>query len=90
MGDLFTPVHLIIVLGIALLVFGPKRLPELGAGLGRSLREFREATNGMTNAFTSEPARPIETPTPFARPAPVTAPPPETANELPQDVDTGG
>jgi sec-independent protein translocase protein TatA len=53
-GDLFTPVHLIIVLGIALLVFGPKRLPELGQGLGKSLREFREATSGMSNAFGQE------------------------------------
>jgi len=53
-GDLLTPVHLIIVLGIALLVFGPKRLPELGAGLGKSLREFREATSGVTTAFNQQ------------------------------------
>jgi len=50
-GDLLSPIHLIIVLGIALLVFGPKRLPELGAGLGRSLREFREATSGVSDAL---------------------------------------
>lgn len=45
MGDLFTPFHLIIVLLVALLVFGPKRLPEIGQGLGRSIQEFRSAMN---------------------------------------------
>lgn len=65
MGDLLTPVHLIIVLGIALLVFGPKRLPELGAGLGKSLREFREATSGMTSAFSQDNLMPTATPQPY-------------------------
>jgi sec-independent protein translocase protein TatA len=36
----------VIVLVIALLVFGPKRLPELGNSLGRGLREFKQAMNG--------------------------------------------
>jgi sec-independent protein translocase protein TatA len=40
---LFQPMHLIIILAIALVIFGPKRLPELGAGLGKSLREFKKA-----------------------------------------------
>lgn len=35
--------HLIIVAGIALLVFGPKKLPELGKGLGESIRGFKSA-----------------------------------------------
>jgi sec-independent protein translocase protein TatA len=38
--------HLIVILGIALLVFGPKKLPELGKGLGESIRGFREALKG--------------------------------------------
>lgn len=46
--DLFSPLHLVIVLVIALLIFGPKRLPELGQGLGKSIREFRNATSGLT------------------------------------------
>ena len=41
MFGLFQPMHLIIILAIALVIFGPKRLPELGAGLGKSLREFQ-------------------------------------------------
>jgi sec-independent protein translocase protein TatA len=40
---LFQPMHLLIVLGIALLVFGPKKLPELGKGLGESIRGFKSA-----------------------------------------------
>ncbi|MCL6596828.1 MAG: twin-arginine translocase TatA/TatE family subunit, partial [Firmicutes bacterium] len=47
-GDLFTPLHLVIVLAILLVIFGPRRLPELGSGLGKAIRGFREATNEHT------------------------------------------
>jgi sec-independent protein translocase protein TatA len=40
---LFQPMHLIIILVIALIIFGPGRLPELGKGLGKSIREFKKA-----------------------------------------------
>jgi sec-independent protein translocase protein TatA len=40
---LFQPTHMLIVFGIALLVFGPKKLPELGKGLGESIRGFKSA-----------------------------------------------
>jgi sec-independent protein translocase protein TatA len=40
---LFQPMHLLLVFGIALLVFGPKKLPELGRGLGESIRGFKSA-----------------------------------------------
>jgi sec-independent protein translocase protein TatA len=40
---LFQPMHLILVLGIALLFFGPAKLPELGRGLGTSIKEFKKA-----------------------------------------------
>jgi sec-independent protein translocase protein TatA len=40
---LFQPVHLLVIAGIALLVFGPKKLPELGKGLGESIRGFKSA-----------------------------------------------
>jgi len=42
---LFQPMHLIIVLGIVLLVFGPKKLPELGKGLGEAIRGFKSSFN---------------------------------------------
>lgn len=40
---LFQPMHLMVIAGIALLVFGPKKLPELGKGLGESIRGFKAA-----------------------------------------------
>ncbi|MDA8432241.1 MAG: twin-arginine translocase TatA/TatE family subunit [Nitrospiraceae bacterium] len=40
---LFQPLHLIVILAIALIVFGPGKLPEIGAGLGKSIREFKKA-----------------------------------------------
>jgi sec-independent protein translocase protein TatA len=42
---LFQPTHLIVIFGIALLVFGPKKLPELGKGLGDGIRGFKSAMN---------------------------------------------
>jgi len=40
---LFQPMHLLVILGIALLVFGPRKLPELGKGIGDAIRGFRSA-----------------------------------------------
>lgn len=42
------PMSLIIIAVIALLVFGPKKLPEIGKAFGSSLREFKSATKGLT------------------------------------------
>ena len=54
---LFQPTHLLIVAGVALLLFGPKKLPELGKGLGESIRGFKAAMD------------PKEEPTATAKPA---------------------
>jgi len=43
---LFQPMHLLIIAGIALLIFGPKKLPELGKGLGDGIRGFKSAMSG--------------------------------------------
>ena len=45
-GDIFQPTHLIFVLVVALLVLGPKKLPEVGRQLGSGIRDFRAAING--------------------------------------------
>jgi sec-independent protein translocase protein TatA len=45
-GDILQPTHLIFVLVIALLVLGPKRLPEVGRSLGKGLRDFKSAVSG--------------------------------------------
>ena len=42
---LFQPMHLVVLIGIALLVFGPKKLPELGKGIGEGIRGFKSAMN---------------------------------------------
>ncbi len=43
LDNLFQPMHLLVILFIALLVFGPKKLPELGKGLGDGIRSFKDA-----------------------------------------------
>ncbi|MBU0903555.1 twin-arginine translocase TatA/TatE family subunit [Paenisporosarcina quisquiliarum] len=43
------PLSLIIIGIVALLVFGPKKLPELGKAFGSSLREFKNATKGLAD-----------------------------------------
>ena len=40
---LFQPMHLLVIFAIALLVFGPKKLPELGKGIGDGIRGFKSA-----------------------------------------------
>ena len=47
MGELLTPTHLILVLFVALLVFGPRKLPELGKGLGEGLKGFKDGIKGF-------------------------------------------
>jgi sec-independent protein translocase protein TatA len=42
---IFQPMHLLVIIGIALLVFGPKKLPELGKGFGEGIRSFKSAMN---------------------------------------------
>jgi|GEM_PF-1195198 len=47
------PTELLVILVIALLVLGPKRLPELAHALGKGLAEFRRATSDLTSEFDS-------------------------------------
>lgn len=47
---LFQPMHLLIIAGIALLIFGPKKLPELGKGMGEGIRGFKAAMHGKEEA----------------------------------------
>lgn len=47
-SGILQPSHLVLILVIALIVFGPSKLPELGASLGKGLREFKSATDDLT------------------------------------------
>jgi len=49
-GYLETPWHIILLLVIALLLFGGKRLPEIGRSLGSGMREFKDAVTGSSKA----------------------------------------
>jgi sec-independent protein translocase protein TatA len=42
-GNILSPTHLLLVLAVALIVLGPKRLPEAGRGLGSAIRGFKES-----------------------------------------------
>lgn len=55
MGDFLQPWHLIVLAVIAFLLFGAKRLPELGKGLGEGLKGFREGIKGVTDPAPSNP-----------------------------------
>jgi sec-independent protein translocase protein TatA len=70
MGDLLQPWHLIVLAVVAFLLFGAKRLPELGKGLGEGLKGFKEGIKGV-----SEPTPPA----PAVQTHSVTPAPPSTA-----------
>ena len=53
---LFQPMHLLIIFGIALLMFGPKKLPELGKGVGEGIRGFKAAMKTEESGETPAPA----------------------------------
>lgn len=80
-----SPIQILIVLVIALLVFGPRRLPEMGRNIGRGLREFKSS---VADFSFDEPASPA--PPRSSAPAQVGEPPSDDApsDEVPQDAET--
>ncbi len=52
---LFQPIHLLVILVVGLFLFGPKKLPELGKGLGEGIRGFKKALNDVTDATKEDP-----------------------------------
>ena len=62
MEGLLQPTHLILILGIALLMFGPRKLPELGQGLGKGIRGFRDALRGISVEHGSPVSRHTHSP----------------------------
>ncbi len=72
------PGELLLIMVLALIVFGPGKLPEIGQGLGRAVREFRRATDSITQEFSKElsldsltqpqPSQPAAAPSPAPAP----------------------
>jgi sec-independent protein translocase protein TatA len=58
---LFQPMHLLVIFFIALLVFGPKKLPELGKGLGEGIRALKEGMKDAPAQSSSEQKKNTET-----------------------------
>jgi sec-independent protein translocase protein TatA len=84
-GDLLQPTHLLFVLVVALLVLGPKRLPEVGRALGRGLRDFRSAISGDDQHEQAISPAENSTSTPTAPPpaeSPEETPPEEAPTEV--------
>jgi len=74
------PVHILILLLIILLVFGAKRLPEIGRSLGEGMRGFKDSLSGQSNQQTTLTAAPAPAPpAPAPAPVPVAAAPEATA-----------
>jgi sec-independent protein translocase protein TatA len=77
MGGL-SPAHLLLILVIALIVVGPGKLPEVGAAIGKSIREFKRATGDLegtlTGTLSAQPPAPVrlqaQAPVPAAYPPP--------------------
>ncbi|HMN99718.1 MAG TPA: twin-arginine translocase TatA/TatE family subunit [Miltoncostaeaceae bacterium] len=80
-----SPIQILIVLVIALLVFGPKRLPEMGKSIGRGIREFKGAMLDDEEPRRA-PAPRAEEPAPPAPPAPSPAAATATMSRPDDDV----
>jgi sec-independent protein translocase protein TatA len=56
------PTELLVILLVALLIFGPKKLPELGKGIGQSIREFKKAMRSIDEPEKEAESQPKENP----------------------------
>ncbi len=97
MGAL-TPTHLILILVIALVIIGPGRLPEVGAALGKSIKEFKKASGDIVGSASAaapvaapaaqpvayQPVQPVAYQAPYQVPAgAIVPPPPALPNQAP-------
>jgi TatA/E family protein of Tat protein translocase len=78
--------ELLIILTLALIIFGPRKLPELGRSLGRSLGEFKRASNELRNTLDEEIRIEEERGTRTSKPAPEPARPVATSTDHDETV----
>ena len=90
-GDILQPTHLLLILAVALIVLGPKRLPEVGKSLGRGLRDFRNAMSGDDHEPQRESLQEagVTEPQPAATAAVQAAAPPQPAPQPEADAPAG-
>ncbi len=69
---------IVLILLVVLIVYGPGKLPEVGSGFGRAIREFRKASSELTDEIKREASKPAESPPPTSE---TKAEPPPTAGE---------
>ena len=53
-GELLSPMHMLFILIVVLIIFGPKRLPEIGKSLGKGIKEFKKATTEMQDKLSDD------------------------------------
>jgi sec-independent protein translocase protein TatA len=63
------PTHLILILIVALLIFGPSRLPEIGRSVGQTMKEFQRATKAVSREVEAGLQAPVENAPPAAQTA---------------------
>src|SRR5213078_1467393 len=90
------PLELVIILVIALLILGPGKLPDVGAALGKSIREFRKASSDVADAtridtspLPPQPSQPAAPPSQPAAPPSQPAAPTQAAPKDPTDSTPG-
>ncbi|MDJ0838923.1 MAG: twin-arginine translocase TatA/TatE family subunit [Acidobacteriota bacterium] len=101
-GNIGVP-EVIVILLLALLIFGPKKLPELGRSLGKGIREFRKGTSGLMESINEPPpaqppaqpqapAASVQTPKPAAQtgPSPTKDQPEEMVIDLEKEGNSNG
>jgi sec-independent protein translocase protein TatA len=87
------PLHIAFLLIILLLVFGAKRLPEIGRSVGSGMREFKDSISGQATPTISQsvpqpqaPPQPVAAQAPVAQPVPVATPPAQAPAEPAQQA----
>jgi sec-independent protein translocase protein TatA len=92
MGSIGMP-EMLVILVIALIIFGPRKLPELGKSLGKSLAEFKRASNELKSTLEEEirieEQQNVKRATPPLPPSATASPSPTPAEPPVQHVDTG-
>jgi len=72
---------IILILLVVLIIYGPGKLPEVGSGVGRAIREFRKASSELTDEIKRETTKPAEPAPPVTEAKPEPPVPPATGEK---------